>query len=280
MNVLLVGRNSWIGSHYANYFNTELSPVDVLDDRQLSKAFDSVEPDVVINCVGYTGRPNIDACLVNKVATGKANTVAPSVLYEKCRRHGAKLVHISSGCLWHYGQDLTEEDLPVPPSFYSATKFIGDELLKTDGDYADDVLILRIRMPFDGTLHPRNLISKLVDYPKVVSEEHNSLTYIPDLLLATEQLIELGAHGIYNIVNPGRLTNEWILKTYQRIVDPDHKFTLVSMEHLLDNGLCVEERSNCTLSTEKFAKVTGHHLGNVEEAMEIAMLKIKHLQSN
>lgn len=275
MKVLVFGRGGWLAEKCAAAFETEVSNADIMSVPEITDIFYDTKPDVVINCAGKTGRPNIDWCAENDdnmKVTRYVNSIAPAIMQANCRLHGARLVHLSSGCLWEEGEELTEETLPVPPSFYSQTKMEGEAVLQRHKGEAGPNLIIRLRMPFDGSGNQRCLISKLSKYKKVISQP-NSLTYIPDLMEAIKHLVKIDAHGVYNVVNPGAVTGEQILELYKQHVDPNHEYELVTMDYLLENGHCTQGRSNCTLSGAKLA-ATGFVMPPAIQRVEEAMVKL------
>lgn len=275
MKTLVFGRGGWLAEKCAKAFNTEVSSADILSVPQVTDIIYSSVPDVVINCAGKTGRPNIDWCAAsndNMRQTRYVNSIAPATLQACCRLVGARLVHLSSGCLWESGEDITEDTLPVPPSFYSQTKMEGEAVLQRDRGEAGPNLIIRLRMPFDGSGNQRCLISKLSKYKKVISMP-NSLTYIPDMIAAIQHLVKIEATGVYNVVNPGAMTGEQILELYRQYVDKSHEYELVTMDYLLNNGYCTQGRSNCTLSGDKLA-ATGFTMPPARQRLEEAMARL------
>src|SRR5207253_1453115 len=92
---------------------------------------------------------------------------------------------------------------------------------------------------------PRNLISKLKKYPKVL-DEPNSLSSIPDFLEATKELIARRKTGIFNMVNTGLISPYQIMQKYKEIVDPSHTFERLTLDHLKD--VVKAGRSNCLLT--------------------------------
>jgi dTDP-4-dehydrorhamnose reductase len=136
------------------------------------------------------------------------------------------------------------------------------------------VLQLRLRMPFDGTDHPRSLISKVRKYSKVL-DVRNSLTYIPDFIAATQALIAKRKTGIYNMVNPGAISPYEMMVRYKNIVDPSHVFTRISQDDLLT--VTKTGRSNCVLSTATI-ETEGIGFRPLDEAVEEAMQSLKALR--
>ncbi|MFH0851926.1 MAG: sugar nucleotide-binding protein [Candidatus Peregrinibacteria bacterium] len=200
MRILLFGGRGYLAHKFLSiYPDTILSDADIADPQAVARVLDEARPDVVINTAGKTGVPNVDWCEDHKRETLRSNVTGPLVLLEECAKRGIYWVHLSSGCVYegdNGGKGYTEEDGPnFTGSFYSRTKAWSEKTLREF-----PVLILRLRMPFDGVLHPRNLISKLAKFERVLDVE-NSITCLTDFLAAARLLINRRATGVYNIVN-------------------------------------------------------------------------------
>lgn len=248
--ILIFGKNGWLAQKFNDFFdNSQISEVDITDLSAINAELDSIKPDIVINAAGKTGRPNIDWCEDNDKETLIANVIGPRNLSRACSKRNIYWVHLSSGCIFQglgpKDKGFTENDLATPPSWYSWTKYFADQFLKDK-----PVLIIRLRLPIDVVPNPRNLINKLIKYPKVIDDK-NSVTVVPDLLRAVKELIEVKATGIYNVVNPGIISPAEIMSIYKKIVDPNHKFEVIQTEQLYKQGLASAARSNCYLNTNK-----------------------------
>lgn len=271
MKVLIFGGNGYMGQEFLKVYPQALTPrVDIADAVAVAEILDAERPDVVINCAGKTGRPNVDWCEDHKEETVHANVIGPLVLNEECMKRGIYWVHISSGCIYqgdNGGKGFSEDDEPnFRGSFYSRSKIWPDQILKEF-----PVLIPRIRMPFDGSEHPRSLISKIRKYTKVL-DVGNSLTYLPDFLEAVRILIERRKTGLYNIVNPGLISPFAIMEMYKEMVDPTHVCERLSLDHLSD--VVKAGRSNCFLSTAKIEQ-EGITMLPIEEAVKTALKNLK-----
>ncbi len=270
MQTLLFGSRGYLGEQFIRAYPGILTPkVDIADAQAVAALLDAEKPDVVINCAGKTGRPNVDWCEDHKEETVHSNVTGPLVLLEACRKRGIYFVHLSSGCIYagdNGGRGFTEEDPPnFAGSFYSRTKAWSDQILKEF-----PVLLLRIRMPFDGSLNDRNLLMKLSKYTKVL-DVPNSLTYLPEFIEAAKLLIGKKATGIYNIVNDGGVSPYRAMELYKEIVDPGHTFERLTLDHLSE--VVKAGRSNCILSNAK-AKAAGIRLSSGEEALRKALKEI------
>ncbi len=276
MKIILFGARGSLGEQFLKLYPRAVRPEgDIADPATVEEMLDRERPDLVINAAGKTGRPNVDWCEEHKDVTLRSNVTGPLVLLEACGKRGIPWVHLSSGCIYegdNGGRGFSEDDPPnFTGSFYSRTKLWSDQILR---EFAEDsrrhLLVLRLRMPFDGSLHPRNLITKLRGYARVL-DVSNSLTYLPDFLTATKTLIERGATGVWNIVNAGTISPFDIVVRYRELVDPGHRFERLTLEDL--PAVVRAGRSNCVLSTRKL-EAAGIRLRPVKKAVDEALRAI------
>ncbi len=270
MKVLIFGSKGYMGQYFLSLYPDAATPsTDIADSRAVAEVLDMQKPDVVINCAGKTGRPNVDWCEDHKEETIHSNVIGPLVLVEECGKRDIYFVQIGTGCVYSGDSSTPYIETDAPNffgSFYSRSKGAVDQLLN---DFP--VLNIRLRMPFDGTGSERNLINKVSKYDRVLDTE-NSMTYIPDLLDAARQLIDKRATGPYNIINPGAITPYRIMELYKEIVDPSHTFELLKEEDLSD--VAKAGRSSCVLSGKKLES-EGITMKPVDEAVREALETLK-----
>lgn len=222
------------------------------------------KPDVLINCIGKTGSPNVDWCESNKSATAASNIIIPTLLAEECQKRSIKLIHVGSGCIFYgqspnmfYGNNIfnkpiavdlgwNENDFANPQSYYSKTKYAADLALSG----LPNVATLRIRMPISNKCLDRNLINKLVKYDKVI-DIPNSVTFMDDFVRCVDWVIKEDINGLYHVTNPGTVTAAQLMKEFQKYFK-DHKFEVINENQLAE--LTVAKRSNCVLDTTKLRK--------------------------
>ncbi|MDD5026443.1 MAG: sugar nucleotide-binding protein [Candidatus Peribacteraceae bacterium] len=271
MTVLIFGAKGYLGQAFLTvYPDAVTTNADIADSQAVAHVLDEVKPTVVINTAGKTGRPNIDWCEEHKMETVRSNVTGPLVLLEECAKRGIYWVNLGSGCIYegdNDGRGCSEEDPPnFSGSFYSRTKQWIDRILKEF-----PVLVLRLRMPFDGSANPRNLITKISGYSRVL-DVPNSITYLPDFLTASSELIEKGKTGLYNIVNPGVISPYRIMQIYKEIVNPAHAFERLTIEEMPQ--VARAGRSNCILSGKKL-EAEGIRMRPVGEAVTEALKRLK-----
>ncbi len=268
--VMVFGPRGYLGAAFLGHIPGALaSDADTADRGEVARALDAGMPDAVVNCAGRTGRPNVDWCEEHKAETLRSNVTGALVVADECLRRGVHLTHLSSGCIYDGddgGRGWSEEDPPnFAGSFYARTKAWSDRALAEL-----PVLVLRPRMPFDGTRSPRNLIVKLSGYGRVL-DAPNSLTHLPGLLKAAEALIALRATGVFNAVNEGALSPYEVMRLYREIVDPTHEFEPLPADRL--GEVARAGRSNCVLRTAKLRGL-GLGLGPAQEALRLALCEL------
>ena len=261
-NKILIFGKGFIGNRLNEEFKGRISDKKIYSFKDAEEEIKSSNPEVIINCIGHTGR-NVDDCEKDLDRTLMANTFVPIILSEVALRYKIKLVHISSGCIYHfdYSKDKPIDENAVPDYFelfYSRTKIYSDRVLEVLAKKYP-ILILRIRIPLDNQPHPKNLLTKLINYKKVI-DIPNSVTYIPDFIRAVKYLIGAEASGIYNVVNKGALTYPDLLEVYKRYV-PDFEYEIIDYKKL---NL---ERTNLVLSTKKLEQ-TGFNVRDIKEVLE------------
>lgn len=270
MKFLVFGAQGYFGQQFLERFPGSVgSTVDIANMADVASELDTHQPDIVINAAGKTGRPNIDWCEDHKLETIHSNVTGPLVLLKECGNRGIYWVHLGSGCIYsgdNGGRGFTEEDPPnFAGSFYSRTKAWIDRMLSEFTEQG--ILVLRLRMPFDGTPAQRSLITKLAKYGRVLDAQ-NSMTYLPDFFDAVTLLTEKRTTGIFNMVNEGSISPYRIMELYRQIVDPAHEFARLALDDLPE--VAKAGRSTCVLSTAKL-RATGVRMRPVDDAVQEAL---------
>lgn len=281
--IILFGSKGYIGSEFARQLEAAKIPTFFWPDSHkttfadLERWYDeSGYPLIgaVINAAGYTGKPNVDTCELNKEATVHGNVVFPQILTDWCILNDVPIGHVSSGCIYQGtkpdGSGFTEEDEPNFSwnqnncSFYSGTKALGEKVVnRWEKHY-----IWRLRIPFDENNGPRNYISKMMKYTKLLQAE-NSISHKTDFVRACIETINKKVpYGIYNITNTGTITTKQLVTKLQNTIAKDRKFELITEDDLYTKfALAKTPRSNCVLDNSKLLNV-GIKMRTVDEALD------------
>jgi dTDP-4-dehydrorhamnose reductase len=101
-----------------------LSGLDAENTDSIIRIFAKVKPDVVINCVGLVKQ--LDAA-DDPLQAVPLNTLLPHRLAGLCGIAGARLVHVSTDCVFSGAKGgYLESDLPDATDVYGRTKLLGE----------------------------------------------------------------------------------------------------------------------------------------------------------
>lgn len=126
--VMVLGAEGMLGHQVARVFKEhpgyKTIPVAGHAPQGQWHIFDEHSPDVVINCIGVTAR-HPDFADSSKVFA--ANSVLPHRLLAECTRIRARLIHISTDCVFLGDKGgYTEKDAPSAIDIYGISKMLGE----------------------------------------------------------------------------------------------------------------------------------------------------------
>jgi len=286
MKYLLIGKNGYVGKKFSSILKlvNDFIPIgrDCFNyyDRNLLRDFIKRNKiSFIINCAGYTGKPNVDACESAKTECLSGNAVLPGIIREVCEDLEIPWGHVSSGCIYSGrrpdDKGWAEEDEPnfsfrsPPCSFYSGTKALGEEVLEG----ARNCYIWRLRIPFNEERSPRNYLQKLLNYDSLLEAE-NSVSYLEEFVQKCVECFEKEVEpGIYNMTNPGSVTTQQVTEWMREEGVTDKQFKFFDNEEQFMSKAAKTPRSNCVLDTTK-AEKAGIGMRPVEEAMRESIQKM------
>lgn len=276
-------KTGWIGQkilkHVQEQGHTGIAAKSRLENRQdIEQEITDAKPDFIINAAGLTGRPNVDWCEDHKPSTIRANIIGALNLADIAYINHIHITNIGTGCIYEYDfehpihsqKGFKENDLPnFNGSFYSETKIMLEKLLLC----YPNVLNLRLRMPISSDLHPRNFITKITKYQKVVNVP-NSMSILDDLLPLIPIMAIRNLTGAYNFVNPGTISHNEILDLYKQYIDK--KFTYTNFSIKEQNQVLKAKRSNNELDATKLL----NEFPNLPSISKSIVQVFKHMQTN
>jgi dTDP-4-dehydrorhamnose reductase len=120
-----------------------------LDLERLEPLFAEVSPDVVVNCVGVVKQRQEAEDPLTAIPI---NALLPHRLARLCRASGARLIHVSTDCVFSGSKGFyREDDAPDPRDLYGRSKLLGE----VD---ADNVITLRTSIIGHELGPPRGLL--------------------------------------------------------------------------------------------------------------------------
>ena len=276
-NILILGEG-YVGTilhqsltdHGYNVISKSRKDLDYHIPSDLMRFVLNSDIDVVINCSGFTGKPNVDEAEIKKDECWNLNVMIPKKIAELCNNIGVKLIHVSSGCIYSgYDKEYKETDTPDfglyhDSSFYSKSKHAFETITTNNR-----IKILRIRMPICFDLdNDKNYLKKIMNYPNLVDFK-NSKTFIPELgdfinAMLQKQDLSWSGQDIYNVVHSTPLSTfevVWTLNVNNQGKWKELKPNWVDMDELDIKA----PRSNCILNNDKAMEI--FQLSNEREIM-------------
>ena len=310
--IFLLGASGYVGKEFErvlsvrgiNFKSLRRQQIDYTSERQLKAYLATHRPDFIINAAGFTGKPNVDACELQKEETMKGNVDFPKMLAQVCHELGIPWGHVSSGCIFsgclveqdgkwiaekNMNQDyirkiaLTEPnrlkgfDESFPPNFcfndgpcsyYSGTKALGEEAIKGIGSH----YVWRLRIPFNEINNPRNYLTKIQTYAKVY-DNLNSLSHLEDFVNACiDCWIKHVPYGTYNVTNPGFVSTRQVVESIKKILKPSREFIFWESDEEFYRLGAKALRSNCILDSNKLLQA-GVTMRSVNQAIKESLNK-------
>lgn len=98
--------------------------VDAGNMDSMQKVVEDIRPDIVVNCIG----------LIKQAKAGKdplpnitLNAQLPHLLAKTCEENDARMIHVSTDCVFDGEKgNYTEDDLPNAKDYYGMTKYLGE----------------------------------------------------------------------------------------------------------------------------------------------------------
>lgn len=222
----------------------------------------------------------------------RSNLLYPWLLVDEAHKHDfiEHVLYLGTGCIYSSYPTFKGEPQLIPKSYrvrehhdpdffgsqYSIVKGVLSQMLNS-GEYSK-LLEARIRMPIVDFKHDGNLVDKLVSFEKVTNQ-FNSVTYIPQLFPILVQACVIGEVGPVNLTMPEPIRHQDLLTEYCKKYT-DHKFELLSSEETKKFHVGCQ-RSIVQLNTkrvEKWAEIFDMKLSKDNSWIEDCISKRKLIQ--
>lgn len=219
MNILGTGLTGMVGSRVVEllsptYIFENLSletGVDITNTVDLEKHFSLSSAPWVFHFAAFTDVQGAEKekDLREKSIAWKVNVDATKNIVALCKKYGKKVLYISTDYVFDGTKDeYHEDDTPNPLSFYTETKFHGEEAVKELGNNG---VIVRIGNPYRA--NPKDMTEKtkldfvhrvknrLQDNLPVASptDQIMTCTFIDDLATSIHAIVTHNANGIFHV---------------------------------------------------------------------------------
>jgi dTDP-4-dehydrorhamnose reductase len=206
---------SLLGDRARVYSREEL---DISDAAAVDRAFEDVDPQLVINCAAFH---NVDVCEAERQRSWEVNVEAVRSL--ACR--SPRLVHISTNYVFdgRRAEPYAEHDLPAPRSIYALTKLAGEYAALA---YAPQALVVRTGGLYGmhgSASKGGNFVVRMTNRAReqgalrMVADQRLQPTFTADLAAAIVGATDAGAEGIVHLTASGACSwHEFTVAIMQR----------------------------------------------------------------
>lgn len=195
-----------IGNYYGTFFSytpvnkSNMFYLDASNLNQFSQLLNEIQPDAVINCIGFT---NVDDCEKFPEKSWIINCKLPADIAEICKLNDVKFVHISTDHYLNKSNDkLLETGAVGLVNQYSYAKFYAEKMIMTINQNA---ILIRTNFFHFDLENPTSFLDKLIisSKNKIITQSYNDVWFTPistrTLILYLNKLLELNFSGLINI---------------------------------------------------------------------------------
>lgn len=206
MNILIIGKNSYIGSHIDERLSNhghQVTQLDTLTDEW--KTYDYSPFDAIVHVAGIVHQPKCQDWDLYK----RVNTDMPIAIATMAKAQGVKqYVFFSTMGVYGVGKKLVpnviDENTPLSPdSFYGKSKLMAEEGLTKMSDNTFSVAFLRPPCVYGKGCRGgyitgcTSIVRKLPIIPRAYEDVKYSFIYIDNLTELVYQVIEKKLKGVY-----------------------------------------------------------------------------------
>lgn len=243
--------------------------LDVSSSSDVAAAFAQYKPTLLLNCAAYT---KVDQAEKEPADADRCNGEALGVLAEACAKQGTKLVHYSTDYVFDGSlrRPVKPADPTGPRSAYGRSKLIGEQNIQRISP--SGWLIVRTAWLYGpgGPCFPQTIINAArAGKPlKVVDDQVGCPTYTRDLADATLNLVDVGADGIFHVVNAGETSwhdfTSAILEEFELKAELS-RTTSAAWKQLRPDS--ADRPAYSVLDTSDYERVTGRRLRDWRPAL-------------
>ena len=227
--------------------------VDVNNADALLQLFAQVRPTVVINCIGVVKQL---AASMDPLTAIPINSLLPHKLVRMCKRSGARLIHVSTDCVFDGAKGMYKENsIADANDLYGRSKLLGE---------VDDPLAVTLRT-------------------SIIGPELDSAHGLVSWFLSQQQQVKGFTHAVFSglpTVELARVMRDFVIPQHQMSglyhvsSAPINKHELLcliarvygkSVDIIPDDALVIDR----SLDSTRFQLLTGYHAPNWPELVRV-----------
>jgi len=241
------------------WINFKTRQADLTEPGILERLVEEIKPEVILHCAAMA---NVDDCEKRPDDAKRVNAILPGEIAETAKKHGIKMVHISTDAVFDGRKgNYSETETPNPLSVYARTKRDGELSVLSANPTA---LMTRVNFYGWSISGTRSLAEFFVNNlsegkeVKGFTDIHFCPMMVLDLAATLVEAVEKDLDGLYHCVGPQSMSKYEFGLAIARQFGFNEK--LVHASSLSEGGLAAARSPNLTLSTQKLASALGHPL--------------------
>ena len=219
LDLLLTGRSDGPRLHA---FEGGWVPLDVTDRRAVERVMLDFAPTAVVHLAAMS---KVEPCEQQREACWEVNVHATERIAKSCRRHGARLVFLSTDFVFDGARGpYSEDDRPAPINAYGRSKLAAENAIRGSG--LREWTIVRTTLGFgdvkgypEGRFNLATFLARELGAGRevmVTSDQLRTPTWAPDLASGVAKILEQRRDGLYHIAGPDVMTT---LEFAERLAD-------------------------------------------------------------
>jgi dTDP-4-dehydrorhamnose reductase len=211
MRVFITGAAGLVARHFVASFAREHqvlalkhADLDIVNQDRVHRAVIDAKPALIINCVVN----GVDECERYPERARAVNVEGPKHLAEAASRVNAEIIHF--GTNYNFDgrevgrQPYTIDDEPDPVNVYGKMKVAGEQAVRAACPRSYVIRTAWVYGPgkdvFICTVHRDLLAGRRV---RAIADVWSPTTYVMDLVRRVHEVLAIGRHGTYHVVNDG-----------------------------------------------------------------------------
>jgi dTDP-4-dehydrorhamnose reductase len=257
--------NITIGLHHrnVNLKGTKSILLDLDSKEDLTKAFEALQPQLVIHAAGLT---SVEACEANPKLAKYINVDLTQNLAIVCANLNVPMVYISTDHLFSGNESLNDEDFPVfPINVYAKTKAEAEAYVQNT---FPEALIIRTNFYAWGTSYRHSFSDMVINNLRagkkisLFKDIYYTPMLVEPLANAVHELVQKKAKGIFNVVGDNRISKyDFGLKLAQEF-NLDNN--LIDEGKIIDRPSLVNRPHDMSLSNKKVTNYLGKKMGGLD----------------
>jgi len=212
---------------------------DVTDFKHLREEIKKIKPQVIVNCVGIL----VGGSNKSKINAIAVNSLLPHQLQSVCEEIGAKLLHISTDCVFSGTTgSYTESSLRNADDIYGRSKALGEITSHQHLTIRTSIVGPELKKNGEGLLHwfLTSTDNELDGFSKVF---WGGVTTV-ELAKAIEFAIEKDFCGLWNLTNGEPISKFDMLTLFNHLLSSVNQKVIISVDSKISNKSLKSERND------------------------------------